>query len=57
MDIQRAATTVQREKGVYVTARVDGKLMLHLLRSEYHKLPLVEELPLRDATGAYVATR
>jgi hypothetical protein len=48
---------MQREKGVDITTFVKEKLMLHLLRSEHHKLPLVEDLHLREMTDAHVATR
>ena len=51
MNDERAPNAMQREKGVDVTALMDGKVMLSLLRSEPHKKYLVEELKIRGVTG------
>jgi hypothetical protein len=51
MDIQRAPNAVQREKGVDVTAIMDGKSALSSLRVPLHKAHLVEGLQLRGIRG------
>jgi hypothetical protein len=51
-DIQRAQKSLQQEKGVDAAACVDGKIMLHWLPSEHHRLFLVAKLLLRDVTDA-----
>ena len=46
-DIQRPPKAIEREKGVDVTPRMAGKLMLSYLRSKPHKPHLIEELRIR----------
>jgi hypothetical protein len=57
MHSQRAPNSVQREKGVDVTALMEGKLMLYFLRSKPHKKHLVTELKLRGVTSIDTNTK
>jgi hypothetical protein len=57
IDMQRAPNTMQHEKGVDLTASMDGKLMLHVLRAKPHKVPLIEELHLKGMRDAHVRSR
>jgi hypothetical protein len=51
MNTQRLPNSMQRQEGVDVTALMEGKLMLHHLRSQPHKEHLVEELTIRGVAG------
>lgn len=57
MDIQRASNHMHREKDVDVTVVMDGKLMLHSLRSKPPQGALGRGVPFGGMTGVDAVNR
>jgi hypothetical protein len=53
MDTLRAPNATHREKGMDVTALMDGKLTFHMLRSKAHKVRLAKELQALEARATH----